>query len=172
MTLRSNESTGASRGPARAERAEQVSLRAGAITDHTMMRVTSDAAVKDNAFPSSPGHSSGMSNLQTRLHVEAWVRNRTYTKSVWLDVHVCALDDTVLHRETLPLRFAHAAGDGGDCFVFDGLLYQGSIATQGSVDPRPDARTVRYRLYCEQAAEVFTDGNAHCCALREDARSG
>jgi hypothetical protein len=113
-----------------------------------------------------------MSNLQTRLHVEAWVRNRSYVKSVWLDVHVLARDNTILRRETVALRFARAAGDGGDLFVFDGLLYQGSVATQGSVDPRPDARTVQYRLYGEQADQVCTDGIAHRCVLREDAKTG
>jgi hypothetical protein len=148
---------------------EQVSLRAGAITDRAMVRVVSDAAVKRNAFPSSSGHSSGMSNVQTRLHVEAWVRNRSFAKSVWLDVHVLARDGAVLQRETLALAFSHAAGGEGDLFVFDGLLYQGSIATQGSVDPRPDASAVQYRLYCEQDVEVFTDGSAHRCVLRADA---
>jgi hypothetical protein len=148
-----------------------VRLRAGATADRTMVRLTTDAAVKGNDFPSSSGHASGMSNLQTRLHVEAWVRNASYVKSVWIDVHVLARDDAILHRETLALRYSHAAGDGGDLFVLDGLLYQGSIATQGSVDPRPDARTVQYRLYCEQGARVFTDGTTHQCALREDARS-
>lgn len=151
---------------------ERVTLRDGAVTDRTMLRVTTDSAVKGNAFPSRSGHSSGMSNLQTRLRVETWVRNARYVKSVWIDVHVLSRDDAIVHQETLPLRFAHAAGDGGDLFVFDGLLYQGSVASQGSVDPRPDARTVLYRLYCEQGAGVLTDGAEHQCALREDARSG
>ncbi|WP_148306649.1 hypothetical protein [Gemmatirosa kalamazoonensis] len=149
-----------------------MSLRAGAITDRTMLRVTTDTAVKRNVFPSSSGHSSGRSNLQTRLHVEAWVRNASYVKHVWIDVHVLAMDDAVLQRETFTLGFTHAAGDGNDVFAFDGLLYQGSVATQGSVDPRPDARTVQYRLYCEQTARIFTDGTTHECELREDARSG
>jgi len=169
MTPRSIEPTRLPHGRVPAER---VSLRTGAVTDRTMIRVTSDAAVKRNAFASASGHSSGMSNMQTRLHVEAWVRNRSYVKNVWLDVHVLARDDTILHRETLALRFAHPAGDGGDLFVFDGLLYQGSVATQGSVDPRPDARTVQYRLYGEQADQVCTDGIAHRCVLRADANTG
>jgi hypothetical protein len=169
MTLRSLEPTRPAPGTSPIER---VSLRAGAITDRAMMRVTTDAAVKRNAAPSSSGHSSGRSNLQTRLHVEAWVRNTSYVKNVWIDVHVLAHDDAILQRETLSLGFAHAAGDGNDVFVFDGLLYQGSVATQGSVDPRPDARAVEYRLYGEQAAHVYTDGVAHSCVLREDARSG
>jgi hypothetical protein len=169
MTPRSIEPTRLPHGRVPAER---VSLRTGAVTDRTMIRVTSDAAVKRNAFASSSGHSSGMSNLQTRLHVEAWVRNRSYVKNVWLGVHVLARDDTILHRETLALRFAHAAGDGGDLFVFDRLLYQGTVATQGSVDPRPDAGTVQYRLYGEQADQVCTDGIAHRCVLRADANTG
>ena len=52
------------------------------------------------------------------------------------------------------------------------LLFQGSVATQGSVDARPDARVVEYRLYCEQGDRVFTDGIAHRCELRTDTVSG
>lgn len=161
-----------SRAPNTGAPPRPVALRDGAVTDLGMLRVTGDAAVKANAFPSTPGHASGMSNLRTRLRVDAWVRNASYAKSVWLDAHVFARDDVLLHAETLALRFTQVAGDGGAVFVFDGPLYQGSVATQGSVDPRPDARSVQYRLYCEQDSRVFTDGIAHWCALREDAASG
>ena len=60
------------------------------------------------------------------------------------------------------------AGDGGDLFVHDGQLYQGTVATQGSVTPRPDARLVQYRLYVELNGELFTDGVLHHCDLKPD----
>lgn len=70
------------------------------------------------------------------------------------------------------IRFTHAVGDRGDLFVFDGVIYQVSVATRGSVDARPDARAVQYRLYCEQDAQVYTDGLPHWCELRTDAAGG
>lgn len=149
-----------------------VRSRDGAISDRTVVRLTGDAAVKANAFPSYAGHSRGMTNLQTELRVEAWVRNLSYVKAVWLDVHVFDRAGSLVSSETLPLRFTHAAGDGGDLFVFDGVIYQGSVTTQGSVDVRPDARALQYRLYCEQDAHVYTDGLQHWCELREDAAGG
>jgi hypothetical protein len=152
--------------------ARPVCGREGAIRDRTVVRLTGDAALKENVFPSSTGHPSGMSNLQTDLHVEAWVRNLSYAKSVWLDVHLFDRDGSLLSSETFPLRFTNAAGDGGDLFVFDGVVFQGSVATQGSVDARPDARALQYRLYCEQDACVYTDGLQHWCELRADAAGG
>ncbi|MGZ8469205.1 MAG: hypothetical protein ACXWZS_05415 [Gemmatirosa sp.] len=151
---------------------QPVQQRDGAIVDRTMLHLTGDAAEKDNVFPSDSGHSRGMTNLQTQLRIEAWVRNLSFTKTAWLDVHVFDRDGLLLHTETLPLRFTHAAGDGGDMFVFDGVIYQGSVETQGSVDARPDARALQYRLYCQQDDRVYTDGLAHWCELRMDAASG
>jgi hypothetical protein len=146
--------------------------RADALTDAGMVRHVDGAAVKENAFASYAGHPSGMSNLQTRLRVEAWVRNDHYAKAVWIDVHVLARGADVVHGATVPLRHTRAAGDGGDLFVFDATLYHGSVATQGSVEPRPDARVVEYRLYCEQGDRVFTDGITHRCELRTEMVSG
>jgi hypothetical protein len=151
---------------------QPVRPREGAIVDRTVIHLTMDAAAKENAFPSDGGRSRGMSNLQTQLRIEAWVRNLGHVKSVWLDAHVFDRDGRLVHSETLPLRFTHSAGDRGDLFVFDGVIYQGSVATQGSVDARPDARAVQYRLYCEQDAQVYTDGLPHWCELRTDAAGG
>ena len=146
--------------------------REGAVTDAGVLRLVADAAVKENAFASHAGYPSGMSNLRTRLRVQAWVRNDRYAKAVWVDVHVLARGADIIHSETVPLRHARAAGDGGDLFAVDAALYQGSVATQGSIDARPDARVVEYRLYCEQGDGVFTDGIAHRCELRADMVSG
>jgi hypothetical protein len=148
---------------------QSVSPRTGAVVDATAVRVLGDAAVKQNMFTSRPGYARGMANLQTHLHVEAWVENVTYAKYVWVDAHVFDDVGALVHTETLPLRYTRPAGDGGDVFALDRTLFQGTVATPGSVDKRPDARLVQYRLYAELAGRVFTDGLLHRCTLRSDA---
>ena len=54
-------------------------------------------------------------------------------------------------------------------YEFSGKVYQGSTATPGSVQPRPEARKVQYRLYYEVNYQVFTDGILHQHELQEDA---
>lgn len=152
--------------------AQPVSLRSGAVVDRAIVHLTGDAAVKDNVFPCTGGAPDGRSNLQTQLRVGAWVRNLTFAKTVWLDAHLFDREGRLVHGETLPLRFTQPADDGGDLFEFDGVVYQGSVATSGTFDERPDARSVQYRLYCEQDATVYTDGLRHWCVLRTDAASG
>ena len=156
------------RPPRANETAESLQPRAGARTDAEVVRMTEDAAVKENAFPSRPGYPSGMANMRTHLHVVAWVKNTTYAKNVWVDVHVFDGGNIPFHKETLALGYARPAGDGGDVFSVDTHLYQGMVATPGSVDPRPDARVVLYRLYAELNGEVFTDGVEHRCELKPD----
>src|SRR5688572_2648740 len=97
--------------PTSAPSARSVRPRAGALTDAAMLRLVDDAAIKENAFASHAGRPSGMSNLQTRLRVQAWVRNLSYAKAVWIDVHVLARGAELVHSETVPLRYARAAGD-------------------------------------------------------------
>jgi hypothetical protein len=147
---------------------QPVTPRWGAIVDSGTVHLIEDAAVKANTLPSRPGYPSGMSNLQTRLRVEAWVKNATYVKTVWVDLHVFGLDDELLHTETLPLKYTHSADETGDVFLLDQVLYQGSVASEGSVSPKPDAHTVQYRLYGELGGQVFTDGFLHQCFLKED----
>ena len=142
--------------------------RLGAAVNPAVLHLTNDAAVKQNAFTSHSGYAHSMANMQTSLHVEAWVENRAYAKHVWADVHVFDHAGALVHHETLPLRYARPAGDGGDVFVLDAPLFQGMVATPGSVDVRPDARLVQYRLYAELEGRVFTDGLLHDCALRSD----
>lgn len=151
-----------------AEPAGSVSPRAGAVTDEAMIRTAADAAVKHNLFPSRPGYPSGMTSLETHLHVEAWVRNTAYEKHVWVDVHLFEAGDAPVHAATIPLAYTQPAGDGGDLFVLDAPLYQGLIATPGSVTPRPDVRVVQYRLYGQVGGTVYTDGVLHRCELRAD----
>ena len=158
--------------PAPSTPADSVRARDGAVVDETIVRTASDAAVKHNIFPSRPGYPSGMTNLQTHLHVEAWVKNTTYAKNAWVDVHVYETEGTPVHTATLPLSYSRPAGDGGDLFMLDTQLYQGLVATPGSVTLRPDVRVVQYRLYCELDGTVYTDGVLHRCELRSDTASG
>ena len=63
---------------------------------------------------------------------------------------------------------ARPAGDGGDLFSVDCVVFEGATATPGSTDPRPDVRLVQYRLYCELDGRVITDGILHECLLKAD----
>jgi hypothetical protein len=148
--------------------ARSVSPRVGATVDPAMLRVTDAAAVKHNTFPSRPGHPSGMAHWQTHLHVEAWVRNATYAKSLWADVHVFGHDGALVSSETLGFVYERPAGDGGDVFRLDGAVYEGTTVTPGSATRRPDVRLVQYRLYGEFGGRVFTDGLLHECLLKAD----
>jgi hypothetical protein len=148
-----------------------VASRSGSIVDPAIIRLSDDAAVKVNALPNRSGYSSGMSRMQTHLHVEVWLKNLTYAKNAWIDVHVLDGVGELLHAETLTLRYARPAGDGGDFFVLDHLLYYGSVATQGSIELRPDARTVQYYVYGEMGERVFSDGILHVCIVRPDYES-
>ena len=151
---------------------ESVAIREEAVIEPATVRTAADAAVKHNTFPSRPGYPSGMTSLETHLHVEAWVKNTTYTKHVWVDVHVLEAGNTLVHTATLPLTYSRPAGDGGDIFVLDAPVYHGLVATPGSVELRPDVRRVQYRLYAELAGTVYTDGVLHQCVLRPDYASG
>jgi hypothetical protein len=148
--------------------ARAVSPRVGAAIDPTVLRMTDDAAVKHNTFPSRAGHPSGRAHWQTHLHVEVWVRNTTYAKHLWADVHVFGHDGALVASETLAFVYERPAGDGGDVFRLDGAVYEGATVTPGSAAPRPDVRVVQYRLYCELDGRVFTDGLLHECLLKGD----
>ena len=156
--------------PARA--ATTVALRRGARRAPAAVRVLADGAVKHNSFPSRPGYATASSNLQTQLRVTARVREANQATTAYADVHVLDHDGRLLHTETLPLRYDRPAGGGGAQFVLDSPLYQGTVATPGSVSPRPDARAVEYRLYAESDGRLRTDGLVHRCELKSDTTSG
>jgi hypothetical protein len=145
-----------------------VSLRAEALADPAVIRLREDAAVKHNTFASRPGYPSGSAHWQTHLHVEAWVRNTTYAKRLWADVHVYDHDGARVASETCALEYARPAGDDGDVFRLDCAVYEGTTVTPGSAEPRPDVRLVQYRIYGELEGRVFTDGLLHECVLRAD----
>ena len=148
--------------------AQAVAPREGAAADPAALHVRDDAAVKHNVFASAAGHPSGRAHWQTHLHVEAWVRNTTFEKRVWADVHVFGHDGALVTGLTCPSAYARPAGDGGDLFCLDGIVYEGATATPGSVEPRPDVRLVQYRVYAEFDGRVWTDGELHECVLKAD----
>lgn len=108
-----------------------VAYRWGAIPSLETVNVLEGAGTKTNVFPQpSVGPRNGI-DMQTRLLVDAWVRDVAYTKSVWVDVHVFDHRDDLIHSETFPLAYGSPAGGGGDVFTLDQKIYQGSIATPG-----------------------------------------
>jgi hypothetical protein len=159
-----------------AQASTTVALRPGARRAPAAVRVLADGAVKQNAFTSRPGYPNAGSNLQTRLRVTAQVRDADDATKVYVDVHVLDAESGLLHAETLPLRRERGPDDVGPRFLLDTPLdhplYQGTIATPGSVSPRPDARTIEYRLYAEIDGRLRTDGLVHRCELKPDSGSG
>ena len=155
-----------------AQAATTVALRPGARRTPAAVRVLADGAVKENAFPSRSGYPSTATNLQTRVHVTARVRDADETAKVYVDVHVLDDQGRLAHAETLPLRYDRGPADVGPHFVLDSPLYQGTVASPGSVSPRPDAWAVEYRLYAEIDGRLRTDGLVHRCELKPDSGSG
>ena len=96
------------------------------------------------------------------------MRNTTYAKHVWADVHVFGHDGALVASATRAFEYARPAGDGGDLFRLDCAVYEGATATPGSAERRQDVRLVQYRVYCELDGRVFTDGLLHECVLDSD----
>ena len=150
---------------------QPVAYRLGAIPSLAMVNIVAEAATKRNVFPRRSTGSAEGSDLQTWLTLTAWVNNVAFEKNVRVDVHVFDTVDVLIHSETLTLGYLEPARGGGDLFVFDGKIYQGSMATPGSVSLRPDAHVVQYRLYYAVNGQVFTDAILHQHELPEDALS-
>jgi len=142
-----------------------VAVRDNAGVDPDVVRLVQARAAKSHASPSRADQPSEMRSLETHLHVESWVKNMAYAKNVWIDAHVVSNDSQLIHRETYPLHYERAFGDGGDVFGLDSELFQGAVATPESVPPRPDVRYVEFRLYAEMNGRVSTDGLVHRCKL-------
>jgi Family of unknown function (DUF6209) len=147
---------------------QSVAYRTGSVTRPDMVNVLEQSVTKVNAFPPPPGGGSPQGlDLQTSLKVVAWVPETTFGANAWIDVHVFDDKDGLIRADTLTL---HYTGFGGDFrYEFSGKIYQGSTATPGSVQPRPEARKVQYRLYYEIQFQVFTDDILHQHELQEDA---
>jgi hypothetical protein len=148
--------------------AQPVSYRSGAGTSPEMVNVLEHSAVKMNVFPSLPeGGPQQGTDLQTLLKVTAWVRETVFGANAWIDIHVFDGAEKLIHSETLTLTYM---GFGPSFrYEFSGKVYQGSTATPGSVQPRPEARKIQYRLYYDINFQVFTDGILHQLHLAEDA---
>ncbi len=145
-----------------------VNYRSGAWTRPDVVNVMEHRATKVNVFPAPQGGGPlEGTNLQTVLALRAWVQESRYGANAWIDVHVFGDGDELIHAETLTLSYS---GFGpSSSYQFDGVVYQGATATPGSVQPKPDARTLQYRLYYELNYQVFTDGILHQFDLTEDA---
>jgi len=137
---------------------ESVAFRDGAVHRPDMVSVLDDAATKENAKPPGPtGDAAGL-ELETKLSLQAWVRNVDPVKYTWVDLHVFDENDQLIRAETRALDWLKAAGDDGDIFGFDGSIFRGTGAVGGSVWFGEDARKLQYRLYYEVNGTVFSDG--------------
>ena len=102
------------------------------------------------------------------LQLVAWVKETVYGANAWIDVQLFdGGQDRLIHAETLTL--AYTGFGSAFQYAFSGNVYQGSTATPGSVQPRPEAHKLQYRLYYEVGHQVFTDGVLHQHELQEDA---
>ena len=131
---------------------QSVSYRNGAIPSLEMVNVVSEAVSRTTVDPRSRN-----SAVQTMFYVEAWVNNVSYSKNVWVDVHVFDDEDALIHTDTLGLDYLDAAGGNGDFFVFDDTVYEKSRLDS----LRAEARKVQYRLYYEVNNQIFTDSILH-----------
>jgi len=137
---------------------ESVTYREGAIPRPDMVNVLDAGASKENAkSPGPTGDAAGL-ELETKLSVQAWVRNVDPAKHTWVDLHLFDENDQLIRGETLPLEYQKSADDDGDIYAFDGSVYRGTGAVGGSVWFGQDARKVQYRLYYEVNGIVFSDG--------------
>lgn len=155
-------------GPSPRVPARPVSYRNGALARPDVVNVLEHTATKINSFARPQnGGSPGRTNLQTALTVLAWVRESPYGANAWIDLHV--FDDRYELIEASTRTLAWAGWEPVAQYRLADVVYQGSTATPGSVQPRADARTLQYRLYFEVNYEVFTDGILHQFELRPDA---
>jgi Family of unknown function (DUF6209) len=144
-----------------------VAYRVEALTRPEIVNVLSQQATKVDAIVSKRSGGTEGANLQTTLDVVAWVQDSKYGANAWIDLHVFDDGDQLIEARTIPLPYT---GFGPyPRFGFSGLVYQGSVATPGSVSPRPDARTLQYRLYFTLDYQLFTDGVLHQLDLPADA---
>ncbi len=137
---------------------ESVTYRDGAVPRPDMVNVLDAGASKENArSPGPTGDAAGL-ELETKLSVQAWVRNVAPAKHTWVDLHLFDENDQLIRGETLALEYQRPAGDDGDIYAYDGSVYRGTGAVGGSVWFGQDARKVQYRLYYEVNGTVFSDG--------------
>jgi Family of unknown function (DUF6209) len=143
-----------------------VSIRKDAQVRPDRVSVVEQTATKRDAFPSPAFGSRNGTDIQTFLNVSAWVSDTIFGANAWIDLHVFDVQDKRVHAETFTLKYT---GFGPfPSYGFDGKIYQGSVATPGSVSPRPDARKIQYRLYYSIHYQIFSDGVLHQIELKDD----
>jgi uncharacterized protein DUF6209 len=152
-----------------AEPRDPVRYRFDAIAGLDFVNVLNQSAMKRNVFPAAPTGSPVGKDLRTLLNVLVWVKNVTFAKDVWIDLHVFDRDGNRIEAATHPLHWEDSAGGAGDLFRFDGEIYQGLTATPGSVSPKPNAWLIQYRLYCRLEGQTYTDATLHQIELPDDA---
>ena len=96
---------------------------------------------------------TGPAELQTRLVVEAWVRNIAFAKEVWVEAMLLDTDGTPVRTDRFRLDYLGPGGGDGDRF--------GMAQKLPSPGPFPDGRRLQYRIFYRVDGDVFTDGRLH-----------
>jgi hypothetical protein len=143
-----------------------VAMRPDSLVDLSKVRVAEDMATKENAR-------LGMS-VRTLLVIRALTDEPAAAGDTWADVHVFDAFGELIHAGTIVFEPPERTADTA-LRVWQDDVYQGSGGGSGmGAWSRPDAHTVQYRLYCESAGQVFTDGVLHQFEVPadEDVRRG
>lgn len=139
--------------------ADSVAYRWGAVPRLDLIHVVSERVAKHRTLASPHALS-----IETRLFVQVWTADSPGRSSVWLDTHVFDEGSQVVDSATLPLEAMGPAESGGQFYVIDRPIHEGSsLAAPGSVArARSEAvRKLQYRLYCESDGQTYTDGLLH-----------
>jgi hypothetical protein len=120
-----------------------VVLRPEAIVDPTRVRVVEQEP--------SPGREGGVT-------IRAQIDAASASLAAWADIHVFDATDDLIHSGSITLRQSDARPTGSRVLAWEAAMYQGSGV---GVWFRPDAHTVQYRLYCQVADTLYTDGVLH-----------
>jgi uncharacterized protein DUF6209 len=149
--------------------AESVAYRWGAIPRLDIVHVVSEHVSKRRTAASPHALS-----IETHLFVQAWAASHLLPepRATWLDIHIFDDANELIRSQTLPMTPGGAAESGGEFFVFDRSIYEGSgLMAPGSVArvKAETARKLQYRLYCQAGDQIFTDGLLHQHELVPDA---
>lgn len=143
---------------------QPVRYRDGAEVAPQLVRQLRHQVVKRRRpFAATAGH-----QLETTLRLEVWVDNLAYQKEVWVDVHLFDASGRLVSARTLPLEHVGPGEHGGDVFVLDRVIHEGTGGVGGSVWLEADLRTAQYRLYYHAAGRLCSDGTLHQASLRPD----
>lgn len=147
--------------------ADSVAYRWGAVPRLDLIHVVSEHVTKHRTVASPHALS-----IETRLFVQVWTAGSPGDRNVWLDSHVFDEGSHVVDSATLPLETMGPAESGGQFFVIDRPIHEGSsLVAPGSVGRATSeaVRKLQYRVYCEADAQTYTDGLLHQHDLPSDA---